>query len=116
MLSDQIGRKPVALPSLFLIGLSIWGFTLAGSNTPLLMVMVGVAGFIMGGVPPVALSALTTEGVPRHLVATAASIPITIAEVLGAALMPVLAGRLSDLYSIKAALLMAAAAPILAGL
>jgi sugar phosphate permease len=115
LLSDYIGRKPVIVPSLFVTGLCFWGFMLSGSNLFLLALSVAIAGFTLGGIGPLAISALTTESVPPHLAATAAGIPVSFGEIFGAALMPFLAGYLSDLYGLRAALFFSAVAPLIGG-
>jgi sugar phosphate permease len=74
-----------------------------------------VAGFAIGGIAPLALSALTTESVPPNLAATASGIPASFGEIFGSALMPFVAGYLSDLYGLKAAIYFSAAAPLLGG-
>jgi len=71
LLSDRVGRKIVVIPSMFVTGLCFWGFILSGSNFFLLAILVSIAGFAVGGIAPIALSALTTESVPPYLAATA---------------------------------------------
>ena len=114
-LSDRVGRKPIIIPSLFVTGLCFWGFILSGSNFLLLVLLISIAGFAIGGITPIALSALTTESVPPYLAATASGIPASIGEIFGSALMPFLAGFLSDLYGLKTALYFSAVAPFIAG-
>ena len=115
MLSDHVGRKPIIVTSLFATGLSFLGFLLARSNFFGLAVSAMVAGFAIGGIAPLALSALTTESVPPNLAATASGIPASFGEIFGSALMPFVAGYLSDLYGLKAAIYFSAAAPLLGG-
>jgi MFS family permease len=115
LLSDRVGRKPIIIPSLFVTGLCFWGFILSGSNFFLLALSVSIAGFVIGGISPIALSALTTESVPPYLAATASGIPASIGEIFGSALMPFLAGYLCDLYGLKTALYFSAIAPLIAG-
>jgi MFS family permease len=115
LLSDRVGRKPVIIPSLFVTGVCFWGFILSGSNFFFLALLVSIAGFAIGGIAPIALSALTTESVPPYLAATASGIPASIGEILGSALMPFLAGYLCDLYGLKTALYFSAIAPLIAG-
>jgi predicted MFS family arabinose efflux permease len=115
LLSDRVGRKPIIIPSLFVTGLCFWGFILAGSHFLLLALLISIAGFAVGGITPIALSALTTESVPPYLAATASGIPASIGEIFGSALMPFLAGYLCDLYGLKAALYFSAVGPLLAG-
>jgi sugar phosphate permease len=115
LLSDRVGRKPIIIPSLFVTGLCFWGFILSGSNFLLLVLLISIAGFAIGGITPIALSALTTESVPPYLAATASGIPASIGEIFGSALMPFLAGYLCDLYGLKTALYFSAIAPLIAG-
>ena len=115
LLSDRVGRKPIIIPSLFVTGLCFWGFILSGSNFLFLVLFISIAGFAIGGITPIALSALTTESVPPYLAATASGIPASIGEIFGSALMPFLAGYLCDLYGLKTALFFSAIAPLIAG-
>lgn len=115
LLSDHIGRKPVLIPLLFVTGLSFWGFMLSGPSFFLLGITVSIAGFAIGGISPIAISALTTESVPPHLAATASGIALSIGEIFGGAGMPFLAGYLCDVYGLKSALFFSAVGPLLAG-
>jgi len=115
LFSDRVGRKPVIIPSLFVTGLCFLGFILFRSNFFTLATLVSIAGFAIGGITPIALSALTTESVPPYLAATASGIPASIGEIFGSALMPFLAGYLCDLYGLKTALYFSAVAPLIAG-
>jgi MFS family permease len=115
LLSDRVGRKLVIIPSLFAVGLCFWGLILSGANFFFLALLVSIAGFTIGGIGPLAISALTTESVPAYLAATASGIPASIGEIFGSALMPFLAGYLCDLYGLKTALYFSAVAPFIAG-
>lgn len=115
LISDHVGRKTVIIPSLFVVGLCFWGFLLSGANFHLLAVTISIAGFVIGGIGPLAVSALTTESVPPELAATASGIPVSVGEIFGSALMPFLAGYLSDIYGLKTALYFSVVPPFLAG-
>ena len=54
------------------------------------------------------LSTLPAESVPPRISGTAVAIPTAIGEILGAALMPAIAGKLSDLFNLFAPMWMAA--------
>ena len=114
MLSDHVGRKPVLICSSVFVGLGFLGILLSGSNFFLLAALVTVSGLAMGGLSPLAVSALTTESVPSNMAATSSAIPVAFGEILGAGLMPFMAGYLSDVYSLKGALVFAGAAPLIA--
>lgn len=116
LLSDHVGRKAVIIPCLFATGISLWGFILSGPNFFSLAVTTSIAGLAIGGIAPIALSALTTESVPPYLAATASGIPASFGEIFGSALMPFVAGYLSDLYGLRTALVFSAVAPLLAGI
>jgi MFS transporter, ACS family, hexuronate transporter len=115
LLSDYVGRKTVVIPSLFILGAGFITFLLSGPNFLFLALSVSVAGFVVGGIAPIALSALVVESVPPELAGTASGIPISLGEILGGAIMPLLAGYLGDLYGLKATLYFAALSPIIAG-
>jgi predicted MFS family arabinose efflux permease len=115
MLSDHVGRKTAITPSLFILGLCYFGFLASGSRFFFLAVSVAVAGFFTGGTAPLALSALVVENVPPELAGTASGIPVSFGEIFGGAMMPFLAGYLSDACGLKAAIYFAALAPIIAG-
>jgi predicted MFS family arabinose efflux permease len=115
LLSDYLGRKTVVIPSLFIMGLCYFGFLSSGSQVLLLAVSVSVAGFLTGGTGPLILSALVVENVPPELAGTASGIPISFGEIFGGAMMPFLAGYLSDAYGLKIAIYFAALSPIIAG-
>jgi predicted MFS family arabinose efflux permease len=114
LLSDHVGRKPVIIPSLFIMGMCYGGFMFSGSNFYFLAVSLSIGGFISGGIAPIAISALTTESVPPNLAATASGIPLSIGEVFGGSLMPFLLGYFCDLYGLKAAILYAVLASFIA--
>jgi MFS family permease len=70
-------------------------------------------GLFGGGMYPMYLSTLPAESVPPRISGTAVAIPTAIGEILGAALMPSIAGFLSDHLSKFAPMWMAAIAGIL---
>jgi len=80
-----------------------------------LALLVSIAGFAIGGIGPLAISALTTESVPHHFAATASGIRASLEEIFGFALMPFLVRNLCDLYGLKTALFFCAVASLIAG-
>jgi predicted MFS family arabinose efflux permease len=115
LFSDYVGRKTVITPFLFVLGLSFLGFLVAGSNFFLLSLSVSVAGFALGGIGPIAMSALVVESVPPELSGAASGIPISFGEIFGGAIMPFLAGHMGDVFGLKAAILISAVTPVIAG-
>lgn len=115
LLSDYVGRKTVAIPSLFILGLCFWFFILSGAHFLFLVIWVSIAGFVLGGLAPIVLSALVAESVPPELAGTALGIPISFGEIFGGAIMPFLAGYMCDLYGLKVAIYFAAVAPVIGG-
>ncbi len=115
LLSDHVGRKWVVIPLLFGLGLCYGGVILLSSYFFLLLITFFITGFVLGGIVPLIMSALTTESVPSHLAATASGIPITIGEIFGAALMPLIVGYLCDLYGLRIAIFSAAVISIIGG-
>lgn len=115
LFSDYVGRKAMIIPSLFALGLGFLGFLLSGSNFLFLSISVSVAGFALGGIGPISLSALVVESVPPEMSGTASGIPVSFGEIFGGAIMPFLAGYMGDMFGLKAAILISAVAPIIAG-
>lgn len=115
LFSDYVGRKTVIIPSFFVLGLSFLCFIISGSTFFLLSLSVSVAGFALGGIAPIALSALVVESVPPEMSGAASGIPVSFGEIFGGTIMPFLAGYMGDLFGLKAAILISAVAPIIAG-
>ncbi len=116
LLSDHTGRKPVLISAMFGTGLCFAGFLFGGFGFAILALLLFLVGFAVGGVIPLAMSALPTEDVPPHMAATASGIAACFGEILGGACMPLLAGLLADSYGLKAGILLAVIAPLAGGL
>lgn len=114
-LSDVIGRKRALIIAALLC--SAFGIALAMSPVGVSPFVFGVFFFFFGlfggGMYPMYLSTLPAESVPPRISGTAVAIPTAIGETLGAALMPSIAGFLSDHVSSFAPMWMAALAGIL---
>jgi MFS family permease len=112
--SDMIGRKKALIIAALLC--SAFGIALAMSPTGTSPYVFGTFffffGFFGGGMYPMYLSTLPAESVPPRISGTAVAIPTSIGETLGAALMPSIAGLLSDHVSRYAPMWMAALAGI----
>jgi MFS family permease len=112
--SDIIGRKKALIIDALLC--SSFGIAVALSpigTSPLIFgTFFFFFGLFGGGMYPMYLSTLPAESVPPRISGTAVAIPTAIGETLGAALMPSIAGFLSDHISKFAPMWMAALAGI----
>jgi MFS family permease len=113
--SDMIGRKKALIIDSLLC--SAAGIAVAMSPVGTSPLVFGTFFFFFGlfggGMYPMYLSTLPAESVPPRISGTAVAIPTAIGEILGAALMPSIAGFLSDHLSKFAPMWMAAIAGIL---
>lgn len=99
--SDRIGRR-AALIIFSLASISIpFSILLFHTNFALLVVIMVLATAGMG-YQPLSLAVIPAESVPRPFVASAISIIILIAEVVGGSIGPVLSGVLADQYGLVA--------------
>jgi MFS family permease len=112
VLSDGIGRKTAMI--IFGLLSSCVGVVFCllpiGVNPIAIYVCVFFWGFFTAGAIPLYLGALITESVPDEVAGTAVSVPTSVGEILGAAVIPVIAGAMADSFSIYAPMWMAAAA------
>jgi len=113
-ISDNIGRKKALIISAFLCACS--GVSIAllplGSSVALFSVLFFLWGMFGAGMYPMYLGTLPAESVPAEIAGTAIGIPTAVGEVLGAALMPTIAGVLADSFSLFAPMWMAAVAGV----
>jgi MFS family permease len=111
-LSDIIGRKKALILDALLCSAAGIAVTLSPVGTsPLVFgAFFFLFGLFGGGMYPMYLSTLPAESVPPRISGTAVAIPTAIGETLGAALMPSIAGKLSDVFNLYAPMWMAALA------
>jgi MFS family permease len=114
-ISDMIGRKKALILTALLC--SVFGISVAmvpvGTSALAFGTLFFFYGLFGGGMYPMYLSTLPAESVPPRISGTAVAIPTCVGEILGAALMPAIAGKLSDLFSLFAPMWMAALSGIL---
>ncbi|MGA3173327.1 MAG: MFS transporter [Syntrophorhabdales bacterium] len=111
-LSDGIGRKTAIILSGLLCclsGLSIIALPV-GSPLVLFCVLFFFWGMFGGASFPLYLGTLPTEAVPPEFAGTAVGVPTAVGEIIGAAVMPTIAGALADAFSLYAPMWMAAIA------
>jgi MFS family permease len=113
--SDIIGRKKALILTALLC--SVFGISVAmvpvGTSSLAFGTLFFFYGFFGAGMYPMYLSTLPAESVPPRIAGTAVAIPTAIGEILGAALMPTIAGRLADIFNLFAPMWMAALAGVI---
>lgn len=116
-ISDTIGRKKALIISAFLC--AGFGITVAMMPIGTSALAFGTVFFLYGlfgaGMYPMYLGTLPAESVPPRIAGTAVAIPVAIGETLGAALMPTIAGKLSDMFNLFAPMWMAALTGVFIG-
>lgn len=109
-LSDNIGRKASIILTgflCFLSGLAII-FMPVGSSVGGFCILFLFWGMFGGAFFPLYLGTLPTEAVPPEFAGTAVGIPTGVGEIIGAAVMPTIAGALADAFNLYAPIWMAA--------
>jgi MFS family permease len=117
-ISDAIGRKKALIISAFLaaaFGISV-ALMPAGTSALVFGTVFFLWGLFGAGMYPMYLGTLPAESVPPEISGTAVAIPVALGETLGAALMPTIAGFLSDKFNLFAPMWMAALAGVLIGI
>ena len=103
-ISDHIGRRMAMILAGLLCGVSgaVVALLPVGTSLSVFIIPFFFWGFFGAGTYPLYLGALPTESVPNEFAGTAVSIPTGVGELLGAAVMPALAGALADRFGLLA--------------
>jgi len=113
-ISDYIGRKKALIISALLC--TVFGILVAMTPVGTTPLVFGAFFFMFGlfgaGMYPMYVGTLPAESVPPSIAGMAVAIPTATGETLGAALMPAIAGILSDKINLYAPMWMAAMAGI----
>ena len=113
-ISDVLGRKATVILAAFLS--ACFGFAVAlmppGTSVAALTALFFFWGMFGAGIYPMYLATLPAESVPPEIAGTAVGLPSAVGELLGAALMPTIAGLLADKFGLVAPIWMASAAGI----
>lgn len=111
-LSDGVGRKPSIILSGLLCCLAGVAIIAMPTGTSLLGFCILFFFWAMfgGGTFPLYLGTLPTESVPPEFAGTAVGVPTAVGELIGAAIMPTIAGALADKFGLYAPMWMAAIA------
>ena len=111
-LSDAIGRKAAIIISGFLCclaGLAIIAMPV-GTSAGGFAIAFFFWGMFGGAFFPLYLGTLPAEAVPPEFAGTAVGVPTAVGEIIGAAIMPAIAGAMADRFSLFAPMWMAAIA------
>jgi MFS family permease len=109
-ISDRIGRKPTML-----------GFSAVAAVSPLAIMVIDSPGLLFGalvltytglGCFTLFMATIPAETVPRAVMATALGLIMGVGEVVGGFVAPALAGQLSDVFGLDAAMLVSAGAAV----
>jgi MFS transporter, ACS family, hexuronate transporter len=114
-LSDRFGRRPVMIGFCVLMALCpIAALMLHGSV--LLMTTLMAVSWIGAGSFPLFMGVVPTETLSLRRAATAMGLVIGVGEIGGGVLSPLVAGKLADLFSLAAPLMLQAIIPLLAAI
>ncbi len=111
-LSDSMGRKAAIMLSGLLCcvsGLAIIAMPV-GTGVGAFAILFFFWGMFGGAFFPLYVGTLPAESVPPEFAGTAVGVPTAVGEIIGAAVMPTIAGALADAYSLYAPMWMAAIA------
>jgi MFS family permease len=114
-LSDGIGRKAAIIISgllCCLAGLAIIAMPV-GTKLGAFAILFFFWGMFGGAFFPLYVGTLAPEAVPPEFAGTAVGVPTAVGEIIGAAIMPTIAGALADAFSLYAPMWMAAIAGLL---
>jgi MFS family permease len=114
-LSDGMGRKAAMILSGLLCclsGLAIIAMPV-GASLGGFCILFFFWGMFGGAVFPLYLGTLPAESVPPEFAGTAIGVPTAVGEVIGAAIMPTIAGALADMFNLYAPMWMAAISGLL---
>jgi MFS family permease len=109
-ISDRIGRKPTMI-----------GFSAVAAVSPLAIMVIDSPGLLFGalvltytglGCFTLFMATIPAETVPRAVMATALGLIMGVGEVVGGFVAPALAGQLSDVFGLGAAMLVSAGAAV----
>jgi MFS family permease len=114
LISDHIGRRTTMIGAGLLSCISGVVFCLLPVGTSPISFYFSFFfwGFFTAGTYPLYLGTLLTECVPNEFAGTAVSIPTGVGEILGAAVMPAIAGVLADRFGLYAPMWMATVAGV----
>ncbi|TQM43571.1 MFS transporter [Pseudonocardia cypriaca] len=109
-ISDRIGRKPTMI-----------GFSAVAAVSPLAIMVIDSPGLLFGalvltytglGCFTLFMATIPAETVPRAVMATALGLIMGVGEVVGGFVAPALAGQLSDVFGLGAAMFVSAGAAV----
>lgn len=100
--SDAFGRRPVAIVG-SLLGLFLPLSVLFGTGPWQIMILVAIGGSC-SAVLAITMSAIPSETVPPHVLASAIGLTMGVGEIVGGVVVPLVAGGVADRYGLHALL------------
>ncbi len=99
-LSDRVGRKMALSTSFVIAAIFLLVFANVGAAPTILFALLFVIAICTFGNIALLAGPITTEAVPKSLIASAVAIPIGAGEIFGGGIMPVVGGVLADAFGI----------------
>jgi predicted MFS family arabinose efflux permease len=112
-LSDRFGSKPVLTAAAALLLPMLWWFKVTGPEPGVLFGILACWAVLNTGAVAVTVGRLTIDSVPAERAATATGVVMGIGEIVGGAVMPVLAGAAAQSFGIEVILFIAMGAAAL---
>lgn len=114
-ISDRIGRKPTLIIFSLVACISPLVLALVHGSLPVMMLL-GFLTAVGQGCFPLIMAIIPGESMPAILVASAISVTQLVGEIIGGAIMPIIAGIAADAWGLEAPLWIAFAGALAAGL
>jgi predicted MFS family arabinose efflux permease len=112
-LSDRLGRRPIMIAFCALLALCPVAALMMHSSIALMTALMAIS-WIGAGSFPLFMGVVPSETISARRAATAMGLVIGVGEIGGGALSPVIAGRLADLSTLAAPLIIQAIFPLIA--
>ncbi len=114
-LSDRLGRRPVMIAFCALLALCPIAALMVHGSIALMTALMAIS-WVGAGSFPLFMGVVPSESISARRAATAMGLVIGVGEIGGGALSPLIAGRLADLSTLAAPLIIQAVIPVIAAL
>jgi MFS family permease len=112
-LSDRIGRKVTIITASLVSGIGFLLYIFGGYGSTALVILLSISGFFGWGQLSLTTATVVVEAVPKHLHGTAVGVAQFCGVIVGATLMPVVAGVVAGRWGLASSLAIAAVAMLL---